>query len=186
MKNIQIIKKSGLKDIYGKVCPDWQKIIAELVLFQEGDEIEVENSLIERAYEQANEEQKKLINKYFKLENQDKLSVTTYKEVCKRLKIKELSIKDFAQFGEDALKQLAFHQIKNLERFFNGDWIADWKNQSQYKYYPYFTLNSSGGLVFLGSDCVYFYFLGRVGYYKDPKTSDHVGKNFKDIYENLK
>lgn len=182
----QKIKRKDLKVIYGKVCQNWQKTIAEITMFEEGAEIEVDNDLILKAHSEADVEQKKLIKKYFKIVSDDKFSVTTYKEVCKRLGIKELTIKDFKQFEGDALKMLSFHQIKNLERFFNGNWVADWKNQNQYKYYPYFTLSSSGGLVFTDSCCVSFRFYGDVGYYLDSKTSDHIGKNFIDIYNNLK
>ncbi len=181
----QKINRSNLKILYDNSYQDWQKIITNLVLFQEGKEIEVEEELIEKAYNAANSNQRVLLNKYFKLENEDLFSITTYSEVCKRLKIKELTIKDFKKFGEDALKMLGFHKIKNLERLFNGNWVKDWKNQSQYKYYPYFTINSSGGLVFFGSYAGYVVCYGPVGYYKDSKTSDHIGKNFKDVYENI-
>jgi len=179
------IKKSDLRDIYSKVCQSWQKTILELILFQDTKEIEVENELVLKAYNEADSEQKKLIEKYFKIESNDLFSVTTYKEVCKRLGIKELTIKDFKEFGESSLKQFAFHRIKNLEKFFNGDWKMDWKDQSQYKYYPYFNITSFGGLVFYVSRYCCDVFYGTVGFYKNSKTSDHVGKNFKDIYEDL-
>lgn len=187
MKNTQIIKKADLKVLYKEVCPDWQKVIAELILFQDGNSIEVENEVIERAYSQANNDQKKLLNKYFKLESEDLFSVTTYKEVCNRLKIKELTIKDFTSFGEDALQMFTFHRIKNLERFFNGSWKANWANKSQSKWYPYFTVNNSSGALFFGG-CYYDVdgFCGSVGYYKDEKTAKHIGTNFIDIYEDLK
>lgn len=157
-KNLQIIfKTSG-------ICEKWQKEITNLALFQEGKEIEVEEELIQKAYSEANSEQKGLLNKYFKIENEELFSITTYKEVCKRLKIKELTIKDFVQFEEDALKMFCFHRIKNLERLFNGTWKANWKDKSQYKYYPYFEVNSSGGLGFYGSYYHSYYFNSNPNY----------------------
>jgi hypothetical protein len=127
---------------------------------------------------------KALINKE---ENIDLFSINTYGEVCKALKEKSYSIKDFEYVcEEDREKLLAFTQLKQIERLFNQDWIRDWSNESQYKYYPYFTVNSSGGLVFFGS----YYSLsssdGEVGFFKDQKTSDYIGRTFINIYEKLK
>jgi hypothetical protein len=181
----QEIRRADLQKLYTIACEGWQKKIAELALFNSGDEIKVENSLITEAYSVANKEQKKEIEKYFKIVSDDLFNIKTYSEVCNKLGIKELSISDFQIFGNDATRMFNLHKIKNLETLFNENWKPDWKNKSQYKYYPYFEINSSGGLVFVASysDCSFFY--GGVGYYKDSKTSDHIGRYFKDVYENL-
>lgn len=134
------------------------------------------------------EEQLKAID-YQRNNKIDIFSVTTYKDVCKYLKEKELTFKDFAKFSgsiEDNEKLLAFAKIKQLEKFFNQDWIKDWSNKSQYKWYPYFTINVSGCLVFL--DCTYYSdsCIGQVGFYQSKEVTKHIGTYFVDIYEKLK
>jgi len=117
----------------------------------------------------------------------DLFSITTYGEVCKALKEKSYSLKDFEWADEeDAEKLLAFAQLKQIERLYNENWIKDWSNKNQYKYYPYFTLNGSGGLVFYFSSSYHYTCSGQVGFFKDQKTSDYVGKTFISIYEKLK
>lgn len=111
--------------------------------------------------------------------------VRNYSDVCYYLNINELTIESFSFLPEeDAIKQLAFHQIKNIEKLFNVGWKVDIKDINQYKYFPYFTLHS-GGLVFFDSFLVSSIWYGSVGVYKDSKTSDFVGKTFIDIYKNI-
>jgi len=186
MKNTQKITRKDLQAIYksSDICEKWKKEIADLVIFSEEKEIEVDNELINKAYSEANSTQKKLVEKYFKIVDNDIFSVTTIKEVCKRLEEKELTIKDFSNFGDLALKMLTFHQIKLLEKFFNQGWTADFNNSNQYKWYPYFE-KVSGGYRFCSSSYHVSFFYGFVALYKDQKTSDHIGRNFKDIYLNL-
>lgn len=102
----------------------------------------------------------------------DLFSITTYSEVCKELKEKE--------------ETCPYKKVKQLEKLFNQGWIKDWINKDQYKYYPYFTINEFGRLVFRGSGYGYASFGGEVGFYKDKQTSDHIGKNFISIYEEIK
>ena len=102
----------------------------------------------------------------------DLFSITTYEEVIKELK-------EFAEISP-------YKKIKQIEKLFNGDWKKDLLNNKQEKWYPYFTINSyTGFFMFHGSH----YHMGTsysvVAFYKDKKTSDHVGKNFFNIYKEL-
>lgn len=112
-------------------------------------------------------------------------SITTYKQVCEALAIEELTLSDFGFLeSEDRKKSLAFHKLQQIAKLFNRDWRPDWKNTSQYKYYPYFNL-ASGGLGFSASsygssDC-----FSSVVYFKDKETSDYVGKTFLSIYKDF-
>lgn len=113
--------------------------------------------------------------------------IKSYSDVCKELDEPELTIKDFGFLPKDQRKkQLNYHKIQNIEKLFNFGWKINWRNQSQEKYYPYFTIGSGGGLVFLGSNCRNGSSHGAVAFYKDRETSDFVGKLFIDIYNNLK
>lgn len=110
--------------------------------------------------------------------------INNYSDVCKELNEQELTEKNysFIKNKKDRLKQLAFGKLKQIERLFNGDWIAIF-NGSQQNWYPYFT-PAGGSLVFCFSS--YFSdYCGGVGFFKDRKTSDFVGKGFIDIYREL-
>ena len=129
-----------------------------------------------------NNEQKELFYKIFKeYKKNDLFSITNFTKVCKKLNIIELNKKDFSVFDKLADKMLAYWQIKQLESLFNNTWIPDWNNLDQRKWYPYFIKNAYGW-VFNNSNNHNSYCYGGVGFYKDQKTSDHIGKNFKDIY----
>jgi hypothetical protein len=68
--------------------------------------------------------------------------VKTYEDIC-------------AIDGVDAVKSLPFPEPKSGEeiaingfakairvaRVLNEDWVPDWSNYNQYKYYPYFDMN---------------------------------------------
>ena len=129
--------------------------------------------------EKLQEQAKKLQQELDKLktqidccDNEDIFTATTYKEVCKRLKVKE--------------DKNPFNKIKHLEQYFNQGWKPNWSNKNEYKWYPYYTLNSSSGLVFLGSDGYHYRFYGCVWFFKTKEISDFIGKTFISIYEEIK
>ena len=135
--------------------------------------------------EQVEKLQKELDILKSQIDNTDKIDlfkITTYKQVCKALNEKEYKLSDF----NNDEKLLAFAQLKQIETLYCQNWIKDWKNTNQYKYYPYFTINSSGRLVFDLSLSCGNGFVGTVGFFPDEKTSTYVGKTFIDIYEKLK
>ena len=101
----------------------------------------------------------------------DLFSITTYKEVCEEL--------------EENQEICPYRKIKQIEKLFNRGWIKDWSDKNQYKYYPYYTIDGSGGLVFNRSGCNCGLFTGQVAFYKDKETSDHIGKNFINIYKEI-
>lgn len=182
------IEKTEFKKLYDKACDSWKKKFDEKFKTQVfSQDLEFEETFLEEMEKACDPNQLGIFRTIFKKFLKEDLftKIKTYSGVCKELGIKELTLKDFKVFGEDASKMLAFHKIKNLERLFNGDWKANLKDSNQNKYYPYFTINSSGGLVFGGSDCYASGFGGGAGLYKNAKTADFIGKNFTDVYEDL-
>lgn len=105
--------------------------------------------------------------------------VDNYSDVCEILGIEEKKESDF-----NSLQEYLYHQIKNIEKLFNGNWIPDWSNPNQAKFYPYFYYKGSR-LVFgsSGVDCYSFH--GQVAYFRDRKTSDFIGQKFAYIYIGL-
>lgn len=103
---------------------------------------------------------------------EDVFTCNTYKEVCKRLN------KD----QEDC----PYKVIKDIETYFNEDWKPNWKNTSEYKYYPYFSIGSGGELVCNSYSYDYSCFNGVVAFYKTSEIATFVGKNFTKEYQNLR
>jgi len=180
------IKKKEFKKLYDLACDSWKNKFDEKFKKQlSSDELDFEESFLSEMENACNEAQLKVFKSIFKeYKKEDVFSVKTYSQVCKKLGIKELTIKDFREFGENSKKMFNFYKIKNVEKFFNGTWVADWNNTSQYKYYPYWYKNSSGWSLHAADGGSYGYF-GSVGYYKDNKTALHVGEHFKDVYFEL-
>ena len=177
----QNIKKEELQYFYGNVCNDWKLKISELILFQTGAEITVPNSLINEAYEAANEDLRKRLRKVFKIESEDDLfDITSYEELCKLKGIKVLTEEDFKN-SRGPKKALAFEKIKIIEEIYNKDWKPNFKDVNQRKWYPYF-VNNNGSWRFGSSSSFGSSSYGFAGLYKNEKTSTFVGRTFMDLY----
>lgn len=108
----------------------------------------------------------------------------TYSAVCLELGEQEITKSDFVEeLGEELiLKLVKIARIKQIGKLFNGDWIIDWENLNQYKYYPYFKKTPSGGWLFVSSAYRSSLSYGQVAFFKDQKTSDFIGTNFKEYF----
>src|SRR5690606_31458212 len=155
------------------------------------DSLEFEESFIDQMYSACTKEQRPVFESIFKNYIDNKVSyknITTYEQVCEKLNIKVLTLEDFLAVSNNNIKQaarsLAFHQITNIEKLFNGDWIVDWNNSNQPKYYPYFEYKG-GRLVFVEVHCHFCRFFGEVAFYKSAEVARHVGNHFIDIYDKL-
>jgi len=77
-------------------------------------------------------------------------------------------------------------QIKQIEKLFNGNWKKDWNDNNQKKWFPWFRMNTSSGPLGFGGSYYHDGFSdGQVAFYKDEKTSNHIGKYFFNIYQKL-
>jgi hypothetical protein len=69
----------------------------------------------------------------------------------------------------------------------NEGWVPDWNNSSEWKYYPWFYLNSPG-FRFYGS---YYSFAnanagsGSRLCFRTRESSDHAGKKFLSLWRDL-
>lgn len=131
--------------------------------------------------EQAENLQKKLDKlkeEIKKCDEIDLFSITTYKEVCKVLNEKELTLCDFKEFSEKLSKKLlATARIEQLERLYNQNWVKNYNDKNQYKYRPYFEFTNNNWRFDFSVD-YFWYVYSVVGVFKDEKTSNYVGKTF--------
>ncbi len=115
--------------------------------------------------------------------------IKTYEDVYRELKEGPINFRDFSVRFEDKIvkKVVAFAKLQRIAKLFNEGWKPDFSNHKQYKYYPWFEMNESGGVVFKNSlsyyDCSRF----RVApaYFNSEEISNYVGKTFIDIYKDL-
>lgn len=118
--------------------------------------------------------------------------IKTFGDACKAIGTSE---KDFNKavntYCEDTI---AYEKLKIIVRALNEGWLPDWKNENEYKYWPYFTL-LVGGHASYGTDAglVYVYShaapaaanadVGSRLCFKSGDLAKYAGNQFKDIYE---
>ena len=111
-------------------------------------------------------------------------TIKTYKDVCKALKKKELTLEDFKFLPANRrVKALALQQLKDIEELFAEGTVFDFNNGNQQKHYPY-AVKQLGVWVL---DFCYFdrtYSTGAPSFYKDEATAKHCFNLFKVIYNN--
>lgn len=180
-----IIKKSEFQKFYKIACLDWQEKFRkkfESEIFS--DELEFTDEYLTEMESACRPDQLIIFKQIFKswTKKENLFNIDTYSKVCKAIKEKEITEKDFK--GVDAVKLCAFARVKQLERLFNGDWVADYSKNDD-KYYSYF-INEKGKWRFYGWNSYSSYCLAWAGVYKNEKIATHVGKNFlEEIYIHL-
>lgn len=76
----------------------------------------------------------------------------------------------------------AMFDIQNISKVLNGNWVPDWENTDEYKYYPYFKKQELSGWVV---DCYFGYYFAMLGfgyYFKTEKLALFAGKTFIETY----
>ena len=83
----------------------------------------------------------------------------------------------------DTTDEIAYKILKVIAEVLNEGWVPDWKNNNQYKYYPWFDLSSGSGLsydVFVSRDS--FSFVGSRLCFKSEELAEYAGKQFIKEY----
>lgn len=78
----------------------------------------------------------------------------------------------------------AYEQLKIITKALNEGWVCNHLNTDQKKWFPKFTLSSSGFAFF---DSYYFCSYPYTGYasrllFKDKETAEYAGRKFVDLY----
>lgn len=82
--------------------------------------------------------------------------------------------------------EIAYKKIKLIAKALNNGWTPDWDNDNEYKYYPYFNMQS--GVGFSDSCCDYWAANATVGSrlcYKSSDLAIYAGKQFESIYKDF-
>ena len=112
--------------------------------------------------------------------------IKTYKDACDELGEQPIN--------EDLLRSVGFteheinyRKIKTITKALNEGWVADYTNDKQEKWWPWFEVSSSG-FVFDGRYCYYSAVSAGNGSrlcFKDSDLAEYAGKQFTELYKNF-
>lgn len=146
----------------------------------------VKSELIKR-FEKATKTQKAALvelfgEDYFEVNITDRIK--SFEDACEVLGCTK-SLPDVSMFPDKHQKSiLAYYKLIVIVEALNEGWTPNWKDENEYKYYPWFKVLSSG---FGFSNSYYGYGLtgtavGSRLCFKSRDLSDYAGKQFVEIY----
>jgi len=123
-----------------------------------------------------------------KVEKFDYKTIKTFEDACNKLGIDPSKLPDLSMIPEEFRKPLiATYKLFIVFKAINDGWIADYSNSSQWKYYPWFRVLSSG-FGFSGSGYDFDYSSAGIGSRLCTDTSEkalYMAKQFEDLYKDL-
>ena len=116
------------------------------------------------------------------------IEIKTFEDACKVQNLDPaIVIPDFSFFPESDRKAMVAHaKLIIINKAIVGEWVADWGNYNQLKYYPWFEMGSSSGVGFAYDDFVNWYSCSGVGSrlcFETREQAKYAGKQFEDLYK---
>ena len=112
--------------------------------------------------------------------------IKSYEDACDELGEQPINEDLFrsAGFTED---EINYRKIKTITRALNEGWVADYTNDKQEKWWPWFKVSSSGFVVVAAS---YRYSDAGAGdgsrlCFKNRDLAEYAGKQFTELYKNF-
>jgi hypothetical protein len=113
--------------------------------------------------------------------------IKTFEDACKAINVEPTIIPDFLFFPEsDREAMIAHAKLVIIAKAINGDWVPDWKDWGQYKYYPWFEMGSpSGGGFSCGvyGDWRADSYIGSRLCFETIEMAKYAGRQFEDLYK---
>jgi hypothetical protein len=114
--------------------------------------------------------------------------IKTFEDACKVLNLDATTIiPDFSFFPEsDKEAMIAHSKLVIIAKAINGDWVPNWNDWDQYKYYPWFEMGSpsGGGFSYYDDDAWLTYsYVGSRLCFETREMAKYVGKQFEDLYK---
>lgn len=109
--------------------------------------------------------------------------VKSFEDACNVLGIQEGELSLSGYLLPEFKTMVAYAKLIIIARALNEGWIPNWKDDSQYKYYPWFDLSSGSGLRY--RDYVGLYSSSAVGSrlcFKSRELAEYAGNQFLSIY----
>jgi len=113
-------------------------------------------------------------------------TIKTFEDACKKLDIVFAEPQDILSVPVEFGKPLtAAYKLMIIFKAINNGWRPDWSKSSQWKYYPWFGVLSSG-FGFSGSDCDFGYTVTGTGSRLCTDSSEkalYIAEQFKAEYQ---
>jgi hypothetical protein len=114
--------------------------------------------------------------------------IKTFEDACKVLALNPKNVvPDFSLFYESDRQAMIDHaKLVIIAKAINGEWVPDWKDWNQYKYYPWFEMGSSSGVGFSCDVCGGWDTDSDVGSrlcFETREQAKYAGKQFEDLYK---
>lgn len=152
--------------------------------------LEAQEQSVLSEYANGDESAKALLKKLFpgqdfNLSIMDR--VKSYEDACAIKGVAPLTIASFASFPKNQQEYLlAVHQDDVINEVLNEGWSPDWRNTSEYKYYPYFRWTGGSGFSYFVYYCAdSSSSVGSRRTYKTSELATYSGKQFIDIHRIL-
>jgi hypothetical protein len=115
--------------------------------------------------------------------------INSFPQACKKLKLDPLKClpKVSGMPKRHQLAAIALAKLTIIAEAMNEGWVPDWNNSSEWKYYPWFYLNSPG-FRFYGSHYSFANASAGSGSrlcFRTRESSDHAGKKFLSLWRDL-
>jgi hypothetical protein len=147
----QKITKFNLKAIHDVACPIWKTKIEEYAKREPfDDEIELTQGEIDEMFYASDNEQKKVLSKFFTRPESIMDKVKSFKDACIVLGVNE---DDIFNKKTDSIDDIAFKKLKIIARALNEGWYPNWGNTNEYKYFIWW--NMQGGFSYYDVGCHY-------------------------------
>ena len=116
------------------------------------------------------------------------IEIKTFEDACKVQNLDPSKvIPDFSFFPESDRKAMIAHaKLVIINKAIVGDWVPDWENYNEYKYYPWFEMGSSSGVGFAYVGCVGWCAVSYVGSrlcFQTREQAVYAAKQFEDLYK---
>jgi hypothetical protein len=116
----------------------------------------------------------------------DYKTIKTFEDACKKLGVDPAKLPDTSGILEEFAKPvIAAYKLMIIYKAINNGWIPDWRDYTQWKYYPWYGVLSSG-FGFSGSGCICGGAGASVGSRLCTDTSEkalYIAKQFKAEYQ---
>ncbi len=115
--------------------------------------------------------------------------IQTFEDACLVLELDAKNvIPDFSFFPKNDIQPMIAHaKLVIINQAINGkDYIPDWSNSNEIKYYPWFIMGSSSGVGFAFVGCDRWYTRSGVGSrlcFQSREKALYAGEQFEDLYK---
>lgn len=166
----------------------WQKILIKINKQPFMQPLTIDGNTARKIYPTAVPEVKLILEqsfgqKFFAQNIMDR--VKTFEDACALQGIDPKQFFTACCYNNETKDEVAYKMLKIIVKALNEDWVPNFNNTSQAKWYPWFYLNEPGFRFLIA---FYFYsgsFVGSRLCFKSRELAEYAAKQFLTIYKDL-